>query len=56
MSNDPTPATTAERCQIAVTEFMRDWNILPPEQCATRMFARLKTELARMEREDANAE
>lgn len=43
------PNTAAETAQRAVVEFMRDWNTLPPEDCAWRMFARLKASLAYME-------
>lgn len=42
-------ADQAEVAQRAVVEFMRDWNAMPPDECAWRMFARLKVSLSRME-------
>lgn len=42
-------ADPAEVAQRAVVEFMRDWNVMPPDECAWRMFARLKASLSRME-------
>lgn len=53
---DERPQTTVARhlragdeaCE-AVAAFMVDWNTIPPEDCAWRMYARLKTTLAHME-------
>lgn len=49
------PITPPDRACRAVVEFMKDWNTLPPEDCAWRMFHRLKTELAEIERQSMSA-